>query len=336
MQVTVTNPGKACVEYSWAWLRGNEGDGAAAAAPSPEPDPPPSAARSLLGPAGVRSALASSARYAPSVAPASASAPGAPLFDLMPIRGVLGPGESDTLEVSFYGFPGCKAAATAVCHVVDGPDYEVRPPRVAADSLGDMLLAWPALKAAPACPVPCPLIQSGPPVSLLPLQLPLTGEASSMRFAVEPQFFDLGLTPYDRPVERDLHIANTGAGLLCMQAVSRSMLADMLPACCGERHPGQRCSRSHALLCWIAQRTAGKVPFDFSIDLGQLSRPGIIAVSPASGSIPAGTKAHIKMRVRAGAQAPTSHAWSCVCLPQTGASWHASSGCTAPGGSALA
>lgn len=48
-----------------------------------------------------------------------------------------------------------------------------------------------------------------------------------MRFAVEPQFFDLGLTPYDRPVERDLHIANTGGGLLCMQAVPRSMLADI-------------------------------------------------------------------------------------------------------------
>lgn len=129
MQVTVTNPGMARVEYSWAWLRGNEDDGAATEATSPEPDPPPSAARSLLGPAGVRSALASSARYAPSVAPTSASAPGAPLFDLMPIRGVLGPGESEVLEVSFYGFPGCKAAATAVCHVVDGPDYEVCPSR---------------------------------------------------------------------------------------------------------------------------------------------------------------------------------------------------------------
>lgn len=41
-------------------------------------------------------------------------------------------------------------------------------------------------------------------------QLSLAGESSSIRFGVEPQFFDLGLTPYDRPVERDLHIANTG------------------------------------------------------------------------------------------------------------------------------
>lgn len=43
-----------------------------------------------------------------------------------------------------------------------------------------------------------------------PSQLSLTGESSSIKFSVEPQFFDLGLTPYDRPVERDLHIANSG------------------------------------------------------------------------------------------------------------------------------
>ena len=31
---------------------------------------------------------------------------------------------------------------------------------------------------------------------------------------MEPQFFDLGMTPYDRPVERDLHIANTGGCIM--------------------------------------------------------------------------------------------------------------------------
>lgn len=53
----------------------------------------------------------------------------------------------------------------------------------------------------------CPPLPPLPPLSS---QLPLSGEASSIRFAVEPQFFDLGLTPYDRPVERELHVANTG------------------------------------------------------------------------------------------------------------------------------
>ena len=41
-------------------------------------------------------------------------------------------------------------------------------------------------------------------------QLTLSGNSSSIRFGVEPQFFDLGLTPYDRPVERDLNITNLG------------------------------------------------------------------------------------------------------------------------------
>lgn len=51
-----------------------------------------------------------------------------------------------------------------------------------------------------------------------PPQLALTGESSSIKFAVEPQFFDLGLTPYDRPVERDLHISNSGGGLLVQRS----------------------------------------------------------------------------------------------------------------------
>lgn len=47
------------------------------------------------------------------------------LFDILPIRGCLAPGESEQVEVSFFAFPGVKAAATAVCHVQDGPDYQV-------------------------------------------------------------------------------------------------------------------------------------------------------------------------------------------------------------------
>eukprot|EP00775_Hariotina_reticulata_P008964 gene8964-9139_t len=41
-------------------------------------------------------------------------------------------------------------------------------------------------------------------------QVTLTGESNSIKYEVTPQFFDCGLQPYDRAVERDLHISNTG------------------------------------------------------------------------------------------------------------------------------
>lgn len=155
LPVTLINPGKARVEYSWAWL--HSGDAPAAAEPPPESEPPIAAVRSLLGPGGARPALASSARYAPSVAATSARAPTSPLFDLVPIRGVLGPGESETLEVSFYGFPGCKVAATAVCHVTDGPDYQARQWDAAVGTpLTACMGGWRmrlSLQAGGACPV---------------------------------------------------------------------------------------------------------------------------------------------------------------------------------------
>jgi hypothetical protein len=53
-----------------------------------------------------------------------------------------------------------------------------------------------------------------------------------------------------------------------------------------------------AILCSIFQRlTAGRVAFDFSVDLGQLSRPGMVQASPSSGTVGAGERAHIKLKV---------------------------------------
>jgi hypothetical protein len=41
-------------------------------------------------------------------------------------------------------------------------------------------------------------------------QVSLTGESNSIKYEVSPQFFDCGLQPYDRALERELHISNTG------------------------------------------------------------------------------------------------------------------------------
>lgn len=70
-------------------------------------------------------------RPAPSLPPAGstlgkAQPPLHQLFDLLPICGSLEPGQSESVEVSFFAKAGIPpAAVTAVCHVEDGPDYQV-------------------------------------------------------------------------------------------------------------------------------------------------------------------------------------------------------------------
>lgn len=40
-----------------------------------------------------------------------------------------------------------------------------------------------------------------------------------------------------------------------------------------------------------------QVAFDFAVDLGRLSRPGIITAVPSSGKVAAGEKARIRLKV---------------------------------------
>ncbi len=129
--VTLTNPGKAHVNYSWSWLRQDPASSAAPTGSSLLDKPEPSS-MTIGGKGGLVSSLATSSRFGGasacggSVGAASCKAAPPQLFDVLPIRGSLGPGESEVAEVSFYGYPGVKAAAVAVCHVTDGPDYQVR------------------------------------------------------------------------------------------------------------------------------------------------------------------------------------------------------------------
>jgi hydrocephalus-inducing protein len=54
------------------------------------------------------------------------------LFDVLPIRGLLLPGESQRAEVLYKGGIDCKAKALALCEVAGGPEYEL--PMVAESS----------------------------------------------------------------------------------------------------------------------------------------------------------------------------------------------------------
>jgi hypothetical protein len=55
----------------------------------------------------------------------AAKPPPSQLFDILPIEGTLGPGQTEQVDFSFYAFPGVKATATAACAVKNGPTYEV-------------------------------------------------------------------------------------------------------------------------------------------------------------------------------------------------------------------
>ncbi len=52
--------------------------------------------------------------------------PAIQLFDVLPIKGVLRPGESVVTTFSFFAYPGVKASVTAMCLVEGGPTYQVR------------------------------------------------------------------------------------------------------------------------------------------------------------------------------------------------------------------
>ncbi|BFI31149.1 hydrocephalus-inducing protein [Marchantia polymorpha subsp. ruderalis] len=47
------------------------------------------------------------------------------IFDILPIRNILPPGEKETVEFSFYSFPAYKCRALALCEVDGGPNYNV-------------------------------------------------------------------------------------------------------------------------------------------------------------------------------------------------------------------
>uniref|UniRef100_A0A0G4I9B7 HYDIN/VesB/CFA65-like Ig-like domain-containing protein n=1 Tax=Chromera velia CCMP2878 TaxID=1169474 RepID=A0A0G4I9B7_9ALVE len=48
------------------------------------------------------------------------------VFDILPLRGRLEPGQTERISVSYFAFPNRKVSTTAVCSVRGGPEYEVQ------------------------------------------------------------------------------------------------------------------------------------------------------------------------------------------------------------------
>eukprot|EP00232_Nephroselmis_pyriformis_P008175 CAMPEP_0182895474 /NCGR_PEP_ID=MMETSP0034_2-20130328/25702_1 /TAXON_ID=156128 /ORGANISM="Nephroselmis pyriformis, Strain CCMP717" /LENGTH=2117 /DNA_ID=CAMNT_0025029307 /DNA_START=132 /DNA_END=6482 /DNA_ORIENTATION=- len=129
------------------------------------------------------------------------------VFDILPIRGCLLPGESEWVELSYYAQPGIKMLSSCVCEVRGGPDYEVG----------------------------------------------ATAESSSIKYTVEPHSIDVGLQLYDMTMERKIMVHNTS-----------------------------------------------KVPFDYRVNLGTLSRKGVVTVAPMSGRLEPLAREFLRVRVTPG------------------------------------
>ncbi|PNH08880.1 Hydrocephalus-inducing protein [Tetrabaena socialis] len=131
--VRVVNSSNVDVVYSWAWDKGSVQEETSSIASlslrQGRPKPPPTQ-----------------------------------LFDVMPIRGVLRPGEAEVMTFSFFAYPGVKASCAAVCQVEGGPAYTVA----------------------------------------------ISGESNNIKYSVEPQLMDFGIQLYDRTVEREMTLVNSG------------------------------------------------------------------------------------------------------------------------------
>jgi hydrocephalus-inducing protein len=93
--ITITNTSAVDVVYSWAWDRDSMREDA-------------------------NSIASLSMKQARQPKP-----PAVQLFDILPVNGVLRPGETETITCAFFAFPGVKASATAMCLVEGGPTYQV-------------------------------------------------------------------------------------------------------------------------------------------------------------------------------------------------------------------
>jgi hypothetical protein len=132
-------------------------------------------------------------------------------FDILPIRVHLAPGQSHPVEFVFYGHPGRRFEAKAICEVGGGPDYE----------------------------------------------MDLVGEASVVSYRVDRTLIEMGRMMWDKTDESDFIITNTG-----------------------------------------------RVDYAFSIATDAASRPGVVSVLPQQGTVAAGEKLKVKVRVRPGVPGP--------------------------------
>lgn len=184
--VTLTNPGRARVDFEWEWQQRADGGAAAAAGAG--------AGDNERAGGGAAAAAAGAAGSGTAALLASALRGSSKTFAA---AGGAGTGGTPAGSV---GAPSSKAAPMR-------PAFDILPTR---GSLGpgeavDVEVSFYAHPNARAAAAAACRVAGGPDAPLA-----LAGESGGARFAVEPQFFDLGLAPYDRPTERELRVTNTG------------------------------------------------------------------------------------------------------------------------------
>ena len=119
------------------------------------------------------------------------------VFDILPVSGVLMPGQTETVEFTYYAGHALSYNGIAVCSVDGGPDYEV----------------------------------------------PIVGESSNVKFKLNTNHLDYGQIPYNESSSKDFLVENNGL-----------------------------------------------VPFEFSINLATVSRPGLVECNPMTGKVAASEK----------------------------------------------
>jgi hydrocephalus-inducing protein len=119
------------------------------------------------------------------------------VFDILPVSGVLSPGQTETVEFTYYSGHGLTYNGIAVCSVDGGPDYEV----------------------------------------------PIVGESSFVSYRLSTNELDYGEIPYNESSSKEFFVENIG-----------------------------------------------KVPYEFSVNLSTVSRPGLVECHPMTGKVVAGEK----------------------------------------------
>ena len=125
------------------------------------------------------------------------------VFDILPVSGILQPGETENVEFTFYAGNGLNYQGMAVCSVDGGPDYDV----------------------------------------------PITGDSSFVSYNLSTTELDFGEVAYNETIAKDFFIENIG-----------------------------------------------KVPFEFNINFGTVSRPGILECSQMRGKVVAGEKFKVTVK----------------------------------------
>ncbi|KAM6253129.1 hydrocephalus-inducing protein homolog [Porphyrio hochstetteri] len=138
--IQMTNCSPLPVQYNWLFLVDDSTSHLRVTPPTPKyftkDKPPkeegaqpecPSPAESILGHGSVKEQVKALAAVGDSVPqpPDADDTQETEVFSILPLFGVLQPGESEQVTVTFFGHPNIMAHVTALCRVEGGPTYEV-------------------------------------------------------------------------------------------------------------------------------------------------------------------------------------------------------------------